>query len=203
MMSAGLTTPPVAAAAVAHHGRVAPDPADPARIRRVSLAGVADGSYQTSQGPPDTGAQYRLTATGTIRPLGAAVVSGTFDTPGFIHGGQVTGTLKIAGSSGTLTLRLVEASPKVEDVSKVDGHGINTGGPGGRGSTSVSSGPIILVNDFEYTIIRGTGRYAHTRGSGVVEITTTPGFTGPTGPGIYNTPALPVTGSGRTTLTFR
>ena len=79
---------------------------------------------------------------------------------------------------------------------------INPGGPINGGSTATSGGPIILVNDFAYTIVGGTGQYANDQGSGIVQITTTPGITSPTGPGIYSMAEAPVTGFGQTTVTF-
>jgi hypothetical protein len=173
------------------------------RHPKVALTGEAVGDYTTTTRPPDTGAQYHLTATGMISPLGAAAVSGSFQMPGFIHGGRASGGLTIAGSAGTLTLRLTAARARVEDVSNDVGRALHSGAMTSRAATSTSGGPIILLNDFAYTILKGTGRHAHARGSGTVEITTTPGLTVPIEPAIYNVTASPITGSGRTTLTFR
>ncbi len=174
-MSAGVSTAPVAAA-VAHHGQPAVHP-----DASIALTRKADGTYTSTQGPPDTGTRYKLNAAGTITPIGSAVVTGSFHTPGFIQTGEATGKLKIVGSHGTLTLKLREPGP------------ITAGLP------SASGGPIILVNDFTYSVVKGTGQYAKDHGTGTVEITTTPGLTSPTGPGIYMTSE---TGIGRTTLTF-
>jgi hypothetical protein len=209
LMSAGVATAPIVETALADHGSVAADPLDLATVARssrdqqIALTGQADGAYTTTQGTTDAVTHYHVTATGTIIGVGAAVISGSFRTPWLIHGRVSSGTLSIMGSSGTLTLRLTASGAGIADASANGWNRNNAGGSGSLGSTSISAGPIVLLNDFKYTIIRGTGHFAHTRGSGTVLITTTPGFTVPTGPGIYNTTMMPVTGSGRTTLTFR
>jgi hypothetical protein len=209
LMSTGVARAPLAATAMAHHLTAATDPPDlvtdaaTTRIRQVALTGEADGYYTSAQGTPDTVTEYLVNATGTITGVGAAMISGSFHAPWLIHGRPSSGTLTIAGSPGTLTLRLTATGAGIADVSTSGGNRIRPGGAGSRGSTSISAGPIILLNDFNYTLTRGTGQFAHARGSGTVLITTTPGLTGPSGPGIYNSAAMPVTGIGRTTLTFR
>jgi hypothetical protein len=209
VMSAGVATAPIAATAAAHHGTVAAGPPDlvtdaaTKRTRLVALAGEADGYYTSTVGTPDTGTEYFVSATGTIAGVGEAMVSGSFHTPWLIHGRLSSGALTIVGSAGTLRLRLTATGAGVADVSTDWGDRIGPGGAHNQGSRSISAGPIILLNDFKYTITGGTGQYAHARGSGKALITTTPGLTVPTGPGIYNTPAMPITGSGRATLTFR
>jgi hypothetical protein len=158
-----------------------------AQASTIDLAGKAKGLYTSTQGVPDTGTHYQLTASGTITPIGSAVVSGSFQTPGFIRGGVATGTLTLAGKRGTLTLKLTEAGPI----------------PSGNAATATpSNGPIILLNNFAYQITGGTGQYAHAQGSGTVAITATPGLSHPTGPGVYNAASLIQAGFGRTTLTF-
>jgi hypothetical protein len=202
-MSAG------AATSVAHDRTFAAEPpvlvSDGAstRTRHVALTGEADGYYTSTRKTPDNGTEYLVTATGTITGVGAAMISGSFRSPWLIHGRPSSGALMIVGSPGTLTLRLMARGAGIADVSTDGSNRIRPGGAGSRGSTSISAGPIILLNDFKYTITRGTGHFAHARGSGTVLITTTPGLTVPTGPGIYNTTAMPVAGIGRTTLTFR
>jgi hypothetical protein len=209
LMSAGVASAPIVGTALADHGSVAADPlglatdATSGRDQQIALTGQADGTYITTQGTPATVTHYRVTATGTITGVGVATISGSFRTPWLIHGRPSSGALTIAGSSETLTLRLTASGAGIADASTHGGNRNNPGGASGGGSTSVSAGPIILLNDFKYTIIRGTGQYAHARESGTVLITTTPGFTVPTGPGIYYMTGMPVTGSGRTTLTFR
>ncbi|HZW33152.1 MAG TPA: hypothetical protein VFF52_20720 [Isosphaeraceae bacterium] len=206
VMSVGASSVPVAAAAghpgpvaaahaLAQVHRLVPGSHDASRshghsgrpvhskpAKTVTLTGEATGDYTSTQGPPDTGTHYHLTAAGRLTPIGRAVVSGSFQTPGFIRGGQASGTLTIAAAHGTLTLNLTAPGPI-------------------RVNASTAAGPMILVNDFTYTITKGTGRYAHDKGLGRVVITTTPGLTVPTQPGIYAaTPSI--TGSGQTTVTF-
>jgi len=154
----------------------------PVRAREIVLTGAANGDYTSPPAIPDTGTRYHLTATGTITPLGPAVVSGSFHTPGFIRNGRPSGSLRVAGASGTLTLRL-------------SARHLIVGPP-------ATAGPSIRASFFDYAIVKGTGRYAHARGSGPVDITTTPGLTGLTGPGIFNTATTLAAGTGRTTITF-
>jgi hypothetical protein len=114
-----------------------------------TLSGEADGSGTFAQGPPDSGTQYDISASGTITPIGAATVSGSFGTPGFIAGVGASGTLTIVGSQGTLTLALISSTWPADGL------------------------------DFTYTITGGTGPYAKDHGSGTVVISITPGPTGP------------------------
>jgi hypothetical protein len=201
VMSAGVATAPVAAA-VAHH-RLPAVHTDAS----VALTGQADGTYTSTLGPPDTGVRYKLKASGTITPIGSAVVSASFHTPGFIRGGKVTGRLKIVGSHGKLILKLTEPGPIVADASNLP-TGFNPGGPikglrpASGGSPSASGEPINLVNTFTYFVVKGTGRYAHDTGTGPVVITTTPGTSSPPGTGIYSSPMTTEAGFGRTTVTF-
>jgi hypothetical protein len=198
-MSAGVSTAPVAA--VAHHHPLAAH-----WDASISLTGQADGTYTSTQGPPDTGTRYKLKVSGTITPIGSAVVNGSFHTPGFIRGGKVTGRLKIVGSRGKVILQLTEPGPIIAGAFDLP-NGVNPGGPikgltpSSGVSPSTSSGPVILVNDFLYSVVKGTGKYAHDKGTGTVEITTTPGLATPP-PGIYSSPMTAKTGIGRTTLTF-
>jgi hypothetical protein len=210
VMSAGLSTAPIAAAAT-HDGRVAAKPAvlvETHRNASVTLTGEADGTYTSTLGPPDTGTPYKLNASGTITPVGSAVITGSFHTPGFIRGGKVTGRLKIVGSHGTLTLKLTDPGPIERGASNAVDNPINPGGPirglrpASGGSPSAAGIPIILVHDFTYTVVKGTGQYAKDHGTGTVMITTTPGLTSPPGPGIYSSPMTTEPGIGRVTVTF-
>jgi hypothetical protein len=195
VMSADVATAPVAA--VLHHGPAAVQPAylvesslAAAPVGSITLTGKAHGHYTSTQGPPDTGTQYDLKATGKLTHIGRAIVTGSFQTPGFVLNGRASGTLTIAGSKGTLTLQLTAPGPIMAN---------STSG----GTTTTSAGPIILVNDFTYNIESGTGRYANDHGTGTVVITATPGLSSPTGPGIYNAPSASETGVGRTMLSFK
>ena len=195
VLSAGVSTGPAAALAhaaarpamiaeTAQHGSPTEGHASRVAARShasIALSGSADGNYTSNQALPDTGTNYHLTAAGRITPVGKAIVKGSFRTPGFILNGQVSGTLRIVGPHGTLKLSLRIPGPI-------------------RPSASVSGGPLTLVNDLTYTIVKGTGAYAGDNGTGTVEITTTPGVATPPGSGIYAAPAL--TAFGRATVTF-
>ena len=200
VMSAGVATAPLAAAG-GFPGPVTVPSRD--SHPRVELTGPANGYYTSTQKSNGTETEYDLTAAGTISPVGSAVITGSFQTVQ----SKASGILTIAGSPGTLTLKLRERGPTTAVSNGADGS-INPGGPirgltssNGK-TTSSSGGPIILVNDFTYTIVRGTGAYARARGSGTVDITTTPGISSPPGPGIYASPSTTETGFGTTTLTF-
>jgi hypothetical protein len=86
---------------------------------------------------------------------------------------------------------------------------VNPGGPIRGLSTVNPGGPMIPkgsppVYYFTFTITRGTGQYAQDRGTGSVEIATTPGLAGLPGTGIYisSSTAPSDQGLGQTTLTF-
>jgi hypothetical protein len=83
---------------------------------------------------------------------------------------------------------------------------INPGGPMITASIGASESavgaPIIIVNTFQFKIVSGTGPYAHYRGTGKVQIETTPGFSTPPGTGIYASSLASTAGSGRTILNF-
>lgn len=149
----------------------------------IRLDGNAEGTYTSKQLGSGGAMEYHLHASGTIAPVGQARVTGSFEMPRTIRGGETLGTLKVVGASGKLTITLTGQGPIIA-------------------SSPESAGPIILVNDFTYEITRGTRAYAHDRGTGLVQITTTPGTTVPTGPGIYNATEATTTGSGRTVVTF-
>ena len=200
VMSAGVATAPLAAA-----GGFPGPVTVPSRHShpRVELTGPANGYYTSTQKSNGTETEYDLTAAGTISPVVSAVITGSFQTVQ----SKASGSLTIAASQGTLTLKLREGGPTSAVSNGADGS-INPGGPirgltssNGK-TTSSSGGPIILVNDFTYTIVRGTGAYARARGSGAVDITTTPGISSPPGPGIYASPSTTETGFGTTTFTF-
>jgi hypothetical protein len=171
----------------------------------VSLTGSTDGDYTSTLSKHSMGTKVQLSASGTITPIGSAVVNGWFHTPGS-NGGQDSGSLTIVGSRGTLKLKLTREnwsfSARADDS-------VNPGGPIRGLSTVNPGGPMIPVGSppvdyFTFTITRGTGQYAQDRGTGSIEITTTPGLTGLAGPGIYSSSSKAPSdhGSGQTALTF-
>src|SRR5271166_789432 len=178
VMSAGLAAGDGAAAAA-----LSLDTPAAAKLARpveqtVSLTGSADGAYSSTPSKHSMGIKYQLGAFGPITPIGSAVVNGWFHTPGS-NGGQDSGGLTIFGSRGTLKLKL---TPENWSFSARADASVNPGGPI-RGSSMVNpGGPMIpkgspIVDYFTFTITRGTAQYAHDRGTGTVEITTTPGLT--------------------------
>jgi hypothetical protein len=214
VMSAALATAPTAVVSAFHEtALVKPAPLDNHALsmtptangespfaRRLgsslTLSGSADGDYTATLSPHGAATKYHLSATGTITPIGSAVVRGSIHTPGSKPDSQASGTLTIVGSQGMIKLKLTPASSVIADAS------VNPGRPMMRATTSAVSDPIILVHYFEFTITAGTGQYAHDRGTGTAVITTSPGTTTLPGPGIYSSPSTPQTGSGTTALTF-
>jgi hypothetical protein len=171
----------------------------------VSLTGSADGDYTSTLSKDSKGIKYQLRASGTITPIGSAVVKGWFHTPGS-EGGQDSGSLTIVGSRGTLKLKL---TPESWIFSARADDSVNPGGPIRGLSTVNPGGPMIPTGSppvyfFTFTITRGTGQYAQDRGTGSVEIATSPGLTGLPAPGIYSSSSTAPSdhGSGQTTLTF-
>jgi hypothetical protein len=171
----------------------------------VSLTGSADGDYTSTLNKHSTGIKYHLSASGAITPIGSAVVNGWFHTPGS-KGGQDSGSLTIVGSRGTLKLKL---TPENWSFSARADDSVNPGGPIRGLSTVTPGGPMIPkgsppVDYFTFTITRGTGQYAQDRGTGSVEIATTPGLAGLPGTGIYSSSSTAPSdqGLGQTTLTF-
>ena len=171
----------------------------------VSLTGSADGDYTSTLSKHSMGIKYHLSASGTITPIGSAVVNGWFHAPG-LNGGQDSGSLTIVGSGGSLKLKL---TPEHWSFSARADDSVNPGGPIRGLSTVNPGGPMIPkgsppVYFFTFTITRGTAQYAQERGTGSVEIATSPGLTGLPAPGIYSSSSTAPSdhGSGQTTLTF-
>jgi hypothetical protein len=198
-MSAGVSTSPVAAVVAHHRPRAAHSDAS------VSLSGTVDGDYTSTQKGSHAATKYKLTAEGSITPIGQAAVTGSFRTSNAIRIGEVAGRLKIVGSQGTLILKLQKTNPVIAGALDLPS-GFNPGGPikglrpSSGASPSASGEPVILVNDFNYSIVKGTGQYAHDTGTGTGVITTTPNTAIPPGPGIYSSPMATESGFGQTTV---
>jgi hypothetical protein len=174
-------------------------------VRKVDLIGQANGFFTSRDGPPDTGTRFRLNANGTIAPIGAAFVTGSFHTLGFTNGGVATGTLTIAGKEGKFHLELREKSPasgvrSPERADATNPRGSTTTGT--TGTNEATSEPAILVNTFRFEITSGTGQYVHDRGTCTVRIETRPSLLTSTGPGTYSSSLASTAETGRTILTF-
>ena len=169
----------------------------------IGLSGQATGTYSSTETNRVAGTLYQIKGSGTITPIGSAAVSGAYHALGS-DSALETGTLMLVGPHGKLNLKLTASiSPIAANRASQPGSGINPGGPMIPASTqSIASGPIILVYSFDYRIVRGTGQYARDRGTGVVQITSTPGLSSPTGPGIYAAVSASSTSPGRITLNF-
>ena len=205
LMSAGASTSPPAGVR-SEPGIVMPplsfhdDVSEPssAHVKRVEVRGQVTGIYTSTQGAPGTGMPFRVNASGTITPIGPAVVTGSFD--------AAAGTLTISGPEGKLYLVLTATSPVSDGISTSQAGSINPGGPMIPESTGTSQStigqPIILVNSFRFEITSGAGQYAHDRGRGTVQIETTPVLWPPAALGIYSSSLATDAPTGRTTLTF-
>jgi hypothetical protein len=194
--------PGAGAAALSVDTPAAAKPARPVE-QTASLTGSADGDYTSTLSKHSMGIKYHLSASGTITPIGSAVINGRFHTPGST-GGQDSGSVTIVGSRGTLKLKL---TPENWSFSARADDSVNPGGPIRGLSTVNPGGPMIPkgsppVYFFTFTITRGTGQYAQDRGTGSVEIATTPGLMGLPAPGVISSSSTAPSeqGSGQTTL---
>jgi hypothetical protein len=109
------------------------------------INGTAHGTAHATPGMPDTGAVVALHGTGMLTPLGNVRVSGNLVGTGFIQQGNATGSIVLTNARGSVTLHL--------------------DGPSQPGFTPPGSGT------YQFSIQRGTGAYAHTIGTGTVDLT--------------------------------
>jgi hypothetical protein len=217
VLSAGASAAPTAVGAAAE--RLDPGPAGPqlssadtaaaltsALTQKVELIGQASGTYTSRQGTSDTWSLFHVHASGAITPIGSAVVTGSFRTLGRENGIVPKGTLTILGPNGSLHLDLTDTGAIRSGITNDQVDDINPGGPmipaANATNESTASGTAIIVNTFEFKIISGTGHYAHDRGTGTVQIETTPGLVPPTGPGPYASSLASTASVGRTILNF-
>ena len=213
VLSAGAPAAPAAAESLEPgHARPQLSPVDTGtapsstQIQKVVLSGQASGTYTSRQGTSDTGSLFHVCASGAITPIGTAVVTGSFRMRGLEIGSVSRGALTISGPNGTLHLELTDAGadPSGTSIGQVDR--INPGGPmipASNGTNeSTASGTVIIVHTFEFKIISSTGQYAYDRGTGTVQIQTTPELLNPTGPGPYASSLASTAGLGRTILNF-
>jgi hypothetical protein len=102
------------------------------------------GTYTAAPGNPDTGRDYLLTGTGNFLNVTNARITGSVNSLGNIAQGQASGTVTFTNAKGSVTLALV--------------------GPEQTGSSP-------LPSNFIYTVVKGTGAYAHMNGSGILTLT--------------------------------
>jgi hypothetical protein len=173
--------------------------------QRIALDGQANGFYTSRDSPQYTGTRFHVNASGTIAPVGAAYVSGSYHKLESTNGGTAPATLTITGQRGKLHLRLTELGSASAARSIDQADAVNPGGPmftRTKGTSQATAEPVILVNMFRFEITSGTGQYSHYRGSGAVQIETTPVVSTPTGPGTYSSSLASTAETGRSLLTF-
>jgi hypothetical protein len=85
---------------------VAP-PSAPFVSSQVFLNGVVNGSYSSTQSTPSSGSTFVLNGTGHVNPLGSVTLTGSFSTVGSVAQREAQGTITLAGSGGSVALRLV------------------------------------------------------------------------------------------------
>jgi hypothetical protein len=170
------------------------------------LTGQATGSYVSRQGPPDTGTRFHIQASGTITPVGSAVVTGWFSALGPINNSVGTGHMTIVGPHGKLRLKLTEPGVVTVGVQADDPRVVD---PSGRlieasaaATGSADRETTTVMYRFPFRIIRGIGAFLHDRGTGTVVILNTPALRGPVGPKTHSSSLASTAGLGRTVLTF-
>jgi hypothetical protein len=105
----------------------------------------ASGKYTHSVGPignPDAGSHYDFNGSGRKPSLGKFTLTGQVTTPGFIANGRASGQLVITTSHGTITLS-VQGPPQT---------------------------PGSLPPTLTFKILRGTGKFANSRGKGGITL---------------------------------
>jgi len=120
--------------------------AQPAAQQKIALSGTFRGRFVDSDKIPDVGSTFSPTGSGHVSRLGDFSLSGEIQTIGFIQFGPIRGTIVLKGASGTLALQLTALE---------------------RGS-----GTLGLPRDYNYSVVRGTGRYTQVKDSGTATLTT-------------------------------
>lgn len=76
----------------------------------LELSGAVTGTLASATGHiPDVGHSYSLSGSGTVHPIGRAMIRGVVTGTGFIQHGQETLTLTVTGGSGSVTLAALSA----------------------------------------------------------------------------------------------
>jgi hypothetical protein len=111
---------------------------------QIALNGSVSGPWTVTPGIPDIGSSQTLTGSGTVKPLGQVSASGTLHLTGFIAVGHATGTLTLTNARGSVTLQLT-----------------------GKPQRGFSGPPMQLT----FKIVKATGHYAGSTGSGTAMLT--------------------------------
>jgi hypothetical protein len=119
-------------------------PANPPReLGPRALAGWIAGDFAVRPAIPDTGERIDLVGNGRLAETGRVTVTGHLTGVGMVWHGHATGTLTIRTAHGALTLELT--GPEQGGFAKLPG-------------------------TWHYTIVAGTGAYAHTHGHGTLHL---------------------------------
>jgi hypothetical protein len=205
VMSSGAQTAPAATANTNHVPTTATlasghelNKQQDAEARTLELTGQATGVYTSTAGNSRHGMRDAIDASGTISPIGAAIITGTFD--------SAAGSLTLIGAQGALHLELKARNPSAHATRTSPVQSINPGGPmipaGQPATESPISDPVILVYTFHFEIKSGTGQDSRVRGTGTVEIQTTPAFISPPATGIDSSSLALEHPTGRITMSF-
>lgn len=105
------------------------------------------GTFTKPLGNPDSGTQYQFNGSGKTKALGTLTLTGNVRLPGFVANGKANGRLTLANSKGTIVLSV-------------------NGPPQSPGS---------LPGTLSYSIVSGTGTYAHSTGKGQITVSASAG----------------------------
>ena len=175
------------------------------KAQRIELNGQANGFYTSRDSPQYTGTRFHVNASGMIAPVGPALVIGSYFSFETTIGRMATAALTITGQRGKLHLRLTELGSASAARSIDQADAVNPGGPmftRTKGTSQATARPAVRVNTFRFEITSGTGQYSYYRGSGTVQIETTPVVSTPTGPGTYSSSLVTTAETGQSLLTF-
>jgi hypothetical protein len=212
VQTAGASIAPAAAARIEpgplkplipFHDNAAGEP--PTKAQRIALDGQANGFYTSRDSPQFTGTRFHVNASGTIAPVGAAYVSGSYHKLESTNGGTAPVSLTITAMRGKLHLKLTELRSDFGSRSAGQADAVDPGGSmftGSKGMSEATAGPAVLANTFRFEITSGTGQYSHERGTGTLHIETTPALTTSTGSGTYCSSLASTAGTGQVILTF-
>lgn len=123
-----------------------------------AMAGQAQGGYIGSRTSLLSAVTYTLNGTADLNALGHTTVHGTVHSVGLVALGAATGTLTFTNSLGSVTMSI--AGPTQGELA-------------------------ALPQQFTYTVVSGTGTYAHVRDTGTLTLALAPAPAGTTPPSLY------------------